>query len=591
MNRREFLGGGAAMCAALAGCRVTGAAGQPLMRLGVMTDTHVGSSLESCSRLRAACELFRDRGADLVINSGDIADRFNPEGYARYRQVVDEVYAGQPKPREIFVYAWHDAFCYRGRKFSDWASAAPAAFEDVRLCLGARNPHTDVIEFRGHAFLVMPQFVGRPGFITFAEYERRVAEACAAHPGKPVFVVDHVPPYATVYNSCNWGEERRRKILEKYPQAVVFSGHVHGSLRNDLMIWQDTFTVINAGCLQGWSGVFPGSPWQRKDAYGVLTVDVCTDRLVVRRWDVRDGREIDPEHPWTVPLPFDAATAPYNRSRLAAREVAPQFAAGTKLLAVAEGCPFAGFRLSFPEVADGTMQYRISAQRKIRGAWADFCSVVLCSEFWKRPQDRTGWCEFLMNGRLFEPNEPYRLSVAPVGQYGAVGAPITAEATAPADFPKKTVTFVSENPMQELVFADLDGNRPGTKDGFYGPVAPHGCFLALPATAFAGGKDARHVVTVDLRTRIPNPGRTFTLRVYDRAADKGVSESVITANGDSGAQRYALEVRGTDGKGDCGLRLDGGDPSQIRFERIRVERLWNLSVGKRVNSNERKGCA
>ena len=583
MNRREFLGGGAAMCAALAGCRMTGAAGQPLMRLGVMTDTHVGSSVESCSRLRAACELFRNHGADLVINNGDIADHFNPEGYARYRQVFDEVYAGRPKPREIFVYAWHDAFCYRGRRFSDVASAAPAAFEDVRLSLRAQNPHTDVIEFRGYAFLVMPQFIGSPGFISFDEYERRVAEACAAHPGRPVFVVDHVPPYATVYNSCNWGEERRRKILDKYPQAVVFSGHVHGSLRNDAMIWQDTFTVINAGCLQKWSGVFPGSPWQRKDAYGVLTVDVCADRLVVRRWDVRDGREIDPEHPWIVPLPFDAATAPYNRPRLTAREVAPQFAAGAKLQAAAEGHPFAGFRLAFPEVADGAMQYRISAARKQKDGWEDFCSATLCSEFWKHPKDRTGRSTFLMDDRLFDPGVSYRLSVAPVGQYGAVGKPIVAEVTAPADFQKTTVTYVSENPMQELVFTDLNGNRPGTKDGFYGPLAPHGCFLALPATAFSGGKDASYVVTVDLRTRIPNPGRTFTLHVHDRAAGKGLSEPVITGNGDSGAQRYALEVRGADGKGDCGLRLDGGDPSQIRFERIRVERLGRMEFQRSEN--------
>lgn len=573
MNRREFLGGGAAMCAALAGCKLTESAGRPLMRLGVMTDTHVGSSVESCSRVRAAFELFRNQGADLVINNGDIADHFNPEGYALYRQVFDEVYAGQPKPREIFVYAWHDAFCYRGQRFSDVASAAPAAFEDVRLCLRAQNPHTDVIEFRGYAFLVMPQFIGSPGFISFDEYERRVAAACAAHPGKPVFVIDHVPPYATVYNSCNWGEERRRKILDKYPQAVVFSGHVHGSLRNDAMIWQDAFTVINAGCLQKWSGLFPGSPWQRKDAYAVLSVDVCADRLLIRRWDVRDGREINPKHPWIVPLPFAAETAPYNRPRLVAREVAPRFPAGTTLQVEAEGHPFAGFRLAFPEVADGVMQYRISAARKQKDGWEDFCSATLCSEFWKHPKDRTGRSTFLMDDRLFDPGVSYRLSVAPVGQYGAVGKPIVAEVTAPADFQKTTVTYVSENPMRELVFTDVNGERPGTKDGFYGPLAPYGCFLALPATAFSGGKDASFVVTLDMRTRIPDPGRTFTVKVLDFPRGKALSDSVLTPGGDSGAQRYVLEVKGPVAEDEIGLWFDRGDPSRIRFERIRIERL------------------
>ena len=40
-----------------------------------------------------------------------------------------------------------------------------------------------------------------------------------------------------------------------------------------------------------------------------------------------------------------------------------------------------------------------------------------------------------------------------------------------------------------------------------------------------------------------------------------------------GAQRYALEVKGPVAEGEIGLHFNWGDPSRIRFERIRIERL------------------
>ena len=77
-----------------------------------------------------------------------------------------------------------------------------------------------------------------------------VREAVESHPGKPVFLCDHVPPFETVYNSRIWGDRRRYEILRKYPQVVDLTGHVHMSLRVATAVWQGEFTVVNCGCLQ-----------------------------------------------------------------------------------------------------------------------------------------------------------------------------------------------------------------------------------------------------------------------------------------------------------------------------------------------------
>ena len=89
MKRREFLGGVAAFGASpLLAVPESGR----IARIGLVTDTHVGTTPESCSRVKAALELFKAKGAEMVINCGDIADRHYPEGYRHYRQAINTVY-------------------------------------------------------------------------------------------------------------------------------------------------------------------------------------------------------------------------------------------------------------------------------------------------------------------------------------------------------------------------------------------------------------------------------------------------------------------------------------------------------------------
>ena len=46
-------------------------AGEPVLRAGIMTDTHIGETAESCAHVRKAFELFRAQKADLVVNLGN----------------------------------------------------------------------------------------------------------------------------------------------------------------------------------------------------------------------------------------------------------------------------------------------------------------------------------------------------------------------------------------------------------------------------------------------------------------------------------------------------------------------------------------
>ena len=574
MQRREFVLGAASflplskMCAA--------ALETPIIRIGVMTDTHVGKTLKSCEHVRWALNLFKDKGADIIVNNGDIADHFYPTGYKAYRQVAREVYGKEYRPQEIFAYAWHDAYDYQGHPRNKVVEDAPQAFEEVRQLLEAPHAHTAEIRFKGYTFLVMPQFTGRKGFLSWKEYEDKVASACKANPGKPVFVVDHVPPSGTVYNSYNWGNHITRSVLNKYPQVVNLSGHVHGSLRNDLFIWQKEFTVINSACLQVWGGLLAANKPEQKREYGVLTVDVHADRLVVRRWDVRDGSEIDPSHPWIVPLPFCANNAPYNRELRKAAEPIPAFPKSATLSVSAEGAPFKGFRLSFPEVSENTMLYRIEAQRKEgKGSWNTFTWLEIFSDYWKHPKDKTGSANFLYKAEYFDPDVEYRFAVSPVNQYGVKGGAILAETRSPNSFPKATTLFECDNPMKEMTLCRRVNHKHiySETNGFLGPVIDKQTFLMLPEGLFKGKKGTHFRAILDICTKQDEDGLVWSLKFLDPNALIGASERISTSSGESGNCRYVLDLIKGSTSDTYHICFEWGKGGLVKLNHVKIERI------------------
>lgn len=430
LSRRSFLGGTLASLALPA----LAADESPALTFGFLTDTHVLETVESCARVRKALELFRSKNVELIVHTGDVANAHYPNGYRAYAQVFAETFAGLTPPRQITAVGNHDT-----QMNLNGLTEPEAAVETLQL-LGVENTHTDTREVNGYAFLTMPYAVGKDGFLTWEEYEARVAAACEAHPGQPVFVCEHEPPQDTVYNSHNWGWERSRAIYNKYPQVVELSGHVHGSLRNDQFLWQGEFTVINACCINSWQGLLDGvaaPEGHSKISNAVLTVEVYSDRLVARRWDILDGTEIGAEAPWTIPLPFVAATAPYNRERLIANEVAPEFSAGSTLTAVVEGDPCQGVRLTFPQVSNA-MTYWLTVQTQNEsGEWTETAHAEMFAEYWKEPSERTGTGTYLFSEEKLEPATTHRFTVQPRGQYGAKGAALIATATTPVDLPSQ----------------------------------------------------------------------------------------------------------------------------------------------------------
>lgn len=120
---------------------------------------------------------------------------------------------------------------------------------------------------------------------------------------KPIFVFLHQPIDNTTYGSEFWGanlkDGRLIKILKKYPQVILFSGHTHTVLQHPRTVYQDGFTMVNTGSADyTWyaNGAAP-----EKYSQGLL-VDVYDDRVEIKAREFSTGTWINT---FTVKVPFE----------------------------------------------------------------------------------------------------------------------------------------------------------------------------------------------------------------------------------------------------------------------------------------------
>lgn len=582
VTRRNFIGGAFA-AGAWTSFGILPSFGIPtsgrIARIGHMTDTHVLGDIKTFSRVRKALELFKAKGVEMIINNGDIAEWHIPEAYRLYRKVTNEVYPDAAmRPREVFVYARHDwgghpAFTHA--KEDDYM----AAFENVRKELQASDPIICDFVWKGLPFVVMAQFTGRPGFMTWEEYEQTIARVCAENPGKPVFVVDHVPPAGTVYDSWSWGRVECRRVLNKFPQVVSLSGHVHGSLANERFIWQGEFTAINAGCLQYWDGFLPGSQTNReynKKGYEVLVLDVYADRLVAYRHDVRDGSEVGPA--WVVPFPFVSATAPYRVVEQAKNSAVPQFADDAMLALSAKGEPPKGFDLTIPDRmgGDGKLpyNYRVRIQRKDAfGVWRTTARDDVMADWWVRPSDRKGKTVHFLHSGFFAEGGDYRLAVTPMDLFYREGRPLWIDV--PGSVRLRTL-WECNDPMGQMRCSEGEGDDTLEPD-MEGWVSPKtkSVQLRFPDGAIRNAlRGELNQLLVDIETD-QNDGDYHAWRAKLHVGGCGDLSEFQTPVGKPGLLTYVMPFRlpqGTKRNGECRLTFSCR-PVEIKGGRLVVRRI------------------
>ena len=385
----------------------------PLLRIGIVTDTHVTEDPNSCVLLEKSLSLFKNKKADMVINAGDIAQVYNVKAYRNYRETVNKVYRNKKTP-EIFIYANHDRM--RRNKESVWK-----VFKDVKKHLEIPNDPYDVIKIKGYTFVVVPQFAD------MARYKAMLDKAVKENPGKPVFVIDHVPPANTVFATSGLSKERR-KLLDNYPSVILICGHKLNTHESELSIWQGNFTVVHAGCLQVWRPYLIGTPWMRLKTTGILFLEIYKDKLIFHRYNAETGKEHKPETPWIIPLPFDKKTAPYNPERRRQASLAPEFASNSKI-SVSHDDKYVNFTFPHARHTDGVYRYKTELFRNEGNKKVLFARSDRNGNF-TNPEKKQA--QFQFNNGYFQSGKRYTLRITPMNFWNKEGKALEQTFSVPA---------------------------------------------------------------------------------------------------------------------------------------------------------------
>lgn len=531
---------------------------KPLLRVGLISDTHITQKKESCRLVQAAMELFREHQADLIINLGDIAEKYTEAGYRHYRQTVSEVFAGAEKvPQEIFVYANHDYINGKGSSLQEIAT-------NIKKSLEIPNDPACRMTINSCVFVVLPQFYD------LKSYENDIASAVKENPGKPIFVLDHIPPCNTFFNTRVWGSRKVGKILEKYPSVVHLSGHVHGTAANELSIWQGKYTAVNAGSLSPWFGCFAGldpAGWQGNMA---LTMDVFTDKLVFRRFYVEDKTGLPP---WIVPLPFDPASAPYTPARRRAASSAPQFPAGAAVK-VQEKKEQMIFAFPAAQPTNDLFFIRCEVEQKKGDAWQRTAAVEFPGEFYLPQDRRSSELHCKLDKGYFDARATCRIKLFPVNFWGKEGTPLVSEAFTVSGSAAEKV-FESFDPMKECPFlhglSDSDPVELGA-DGFYRVPDRANVRLVFPDKVWQGKAGSRFRLVIDMQTR-QNGGDAWTMLLRNPVPLENAHSRIATFTGNPGVLRYVINFKKENEAFNYYLLLRESQAGTIRFNYVRIEKV------------------
>ena len=379
VSRRGFIGGLAASCALGSGvARAAKKAETPLLRLGIVSDTHCTQSFDPKDRktwghwttyvLEGTFNWFRKRGVDAVVHPGDFTEygrlaELEATGISWRRAFPDGKDAFGNPVEKLFVRGNHDKMG-KEEDLDNLIRKDPAkAWKDVfgidwyteKVMLRTVKGFTFVLADWGVTAKDLDDF--------FARHQKDLPKK------QPFFYVQHAPPAGTVDvaqddfgDRCGGDSGQCARWLKKYPNAIALTGHSHYSVTLGDQTWQEEFLSIGCGCMQYlWNRKGRDNSWSLGKARGHaarcsssgrqgLYMLVYADRIVLERWDFVNVEKVGPDRVF----PLDGSK-PYSYVAQRKRARAPEFPKKAKVT-----------------VAERDFHYRVQGEK-----WTDERQVFL----------------------------------------------------------------------------------------------------------------------------------------------------------------------------------------------------------------------
>ncbi len=416
----------------------------PVIRFAVTSDTHISRTNDiEADRMKKLFEsAYRYAASDANYTSLDalvvVGDLTNDGGSAEFRAFMNTVKAAIKEGTELITVMGNH----------DLRNDGEVPYMSIV------NPDMKVdVNINGFRFIGLSPDPNSTSSYTAADIkwlDEAVKKAAQEDPEKPIFTFQHHHLKDTVYVSAEWytpASALIRRIYDKYPQIVNFSGHSHGPINHLTSLWQDDFTALGTGTLSYFElttgmtyGTIPPNDDQAAQYYivevdanntvRILPYNLLTDSFF-RTPANTDG---DAQLIYTIKNPSDKSGFLYTDRESKAE--APYFAKDAAL-EISNIAPRSA-TLTIPQALDaqGVYSYEITYESA-----KDTHTIAYFSEFYFEPMPEKLSFE-LAN---LKAETKYTVSVIPVNFFGKRGEPINTEFTTGE---REVKAYISQNPVK-----------------------------------------------------------------------------------------------------------------------------------------------
>ena len=437
------------------------------LTFAVISDVHIGNDVAEGPMVKVpqALRNITSYGElDAMVVVGDLTDHGEVAEYEQFVETfTDSTHFTNSVNDFLFVMGNHDNYHSNGQ----------AHYQDGLKHFNEGEPyplhHYKVI--KGYPFIMVSTLNGcnndidrradgtnayPPATVTWIEQAmERATQEC---PGKPIFFFTHIPPRWTCYstwieyeNGLGWCMQALNRVLNEYPQTIVFAGHSHYPVGDPRSIHQGAnpnsehknyYTVINTGSTT-YAEIHPkavdaienGIHPEKFDyvTEGLIVTELPNGDIEVRRYDTYRNEEIAADKRWVIKAPFDGSNFTYTDIRdkndnpsnlkLYSGGKCPEFASDAELkLAVSATT----MKVTFPQATDDDCVFRYLvnvynvASGAIEGKAAIFSRFYLNSEM---PE------KFVHNFGSLQSGIEYRVEVKALDSFDNESKPLVATFT------------------------------------------------------------------------------------------------------------------------------------------------------------------
>ena len=291
---------------------MTDSAFRPVLRFAVCSDLHIREENdEHVLRLKkmmktvyaAARENEYYKNVDAFLFAGDLTNGGTPAQFSAFWNAVKAELHGETKIISVVA-----------KNHDNWEIGKNAKKTGLLLYREITGLSTDThITLGGLHFIGISTCEKRGRYYSLGQkrwLKKALKQAEKQTPGAPIFVMQHEHVRDTVFGSSSfdgWGNTYFKKIFQRYPQIIHFSGHSHYPLNDPRSVVQTDFTAVGTGALsyaeftvgsertvhpencetiaQGWVAEVDAENRVRLTGYDFLSGSVLCKRLIIPPFD------------------------------------------------------------------------------------------------------------------------------------------------------------------------------------------------------------------------------------------------------------------------------------------------------------------